>query len=161
MTTAVALAVPDIGGVQRMNNFIKPVSIPKNYDGRSRSRDEVPDRGEQYGRGSKDNTRGDRQEKGDTVTEMHGGKHQGGGGGYNGGYGGRGGYGERDSREGGGGGGYRDRGGQRDRGGDFGRGRGGPGGGFGGGAKTSTVNEGQTAVMQSNHFRFGVSSFKG
>ena len=63
------------------NYFVKPnPKIRDKYNDRSSSRGEVHERGEEFGRGSKGNIRGDRQEKGDLVTEMIGGNHQGGNG---------------------------------------------------------------------------------
>lgn len=136
-------------------------ALPGGYDRfseRSRSRGDIygEQRGKEYGRGiisdaKSSNTRGETRKE-EPESEMHG-KGQGGGGygGDRGSGGGGGGFRDR-GNESRGEGGYRDRGGQRDRGGE--RGYGGGGGGFSGGAKVSTVSEGQTSNMLSNHFRF-------
>ena len=136
-------------------------TLPGGYDRyaeRSRSRGDLcgEQRGKEYGRcGISDaksgNTRGDARRE-EPEGEMHGGKGQYGGGGYGGG-----GFRDRGNESrGGDGGGYRDRGGQRDRGGERGYGGGGGGGGYAGGSgpKVSTVAEGQSSNMLSNHFRF-------
>ena len=125
------------------------------YYARSRSRGDLMDekRGQEYGRGDQRIIR----KEDDPSKQLPEQEMMGSGGGRGGpregyGYGGA-------SYGGGGGSGYRDRGGAGQRGGDDRGGRGGAGYGGGGGQfarapKTSTVTEGNTCSLISNHFRF-------
>ena len=131
------------------------------YLDRSRSRDVIVRRGEDYGRRGDRDARRDRSQekdakirgKDDSAATNAGPETEGmhrGSGGYQGGGGFQGGHRDRSDRhEGGGGGGYRDRdGGNRDRGGF----RGGPP--QSSGPKVSTVSAGDTVQLFSNHFKF-------
>lgn len=131
------------------------------FNDRSRSRGEmIEPRGERYGRKSevlpekenRDHIKGDKPTAAGPDKDMHGKDTGSSQGGYRDRQGG-------DRHEGGGG--YRDRGtGGGGRGGDShqgGGGRGGygaPGGSFAQGPKVASVNEGQTSMLHSNHFKF-------